>query len=244
MKSQADSYVARELRDNESRSEEVARQHGDRLPYLALAFLVTREPRYLGAARHWMDRAVALPTWAGDEDLGAAHLLFGMAVSYDWLHAHLSETDRARYRAKIAHHAGILYRLLVEEKKWWAKDRLQNHNYVNAMAVAVAGVALSGEEDAAERWLSAAKTNFDRVAELLSPDGASHEGVAYWGYAMDALLKYHFATAGLFPDQDLLSGRHFRGASLFRLHASLPGFRENANYADSPRSSGTGLVTC
>jgi hypothetical protein len=157
-----------------------------------------------------------------------------MSVCYDWLHGHLSESDRLRYRDNIARHAEILYALLAGGRKWWSRDLLQNHNYVNAMAIAVAAVALAGDADGAGRWLAAAKANFDRAAELLSPDGATHEGVAYWGYAMDAFLKYHFATLGLFKDQDLLSGPHFRNASLFRLYSALPGFRESVNYADSP----------
>ncbi len=233
IRQRAEVYV-REGLPSWAKGEEGASEHGALLSHLAFGFLVSRDPRFLEAARTWMNRAVALPTWGSDQDLGAAELLFGMAVAYDWLYEHLSERDRAGYRAEIARHARILHQLLVDRKKWWARDYLQNHNYVNAMSIAVAGVALHGEEDEATWWLEAARANFEEVARLLSPDGASHEGLGYWGCGISALLKYHFATREIFTDQNLLAGDYFGKASLFRLHASLPGFRENVNFADSP----------
>ncbi len=215
---------------------------GDGLPDLALSYLITGNKLYLEAAQKWMDALSSYPDWASNTDIGASNLLFSMAVAYDWLHDDLSEQQRTLYGQKLAKHAAIFYDRLVKKDIWWVRPEylMQNHNYQNVMAMALAGLVLQNENPQANQWLVAAANNFDNALELLSPDGASHEGVGYWGAGLDALLKYYLALP---LQQGVTKIEHhpfFRNTATFRLYASLPGWVDNVDYADSPRSEWKG----
>ncbi len=210
---------------------------GDGLPDLALSYLLTGNKLYLEVAQKWMDALSSYPDWASNTDIGASNLLFSMAVAYDWLHDAFTEQQRNLYSQKLAKHAAIFYERLVKKDIWWIRPEylMQNHNYQNVMAMAVAGLVLRNENPMTEQWLVAAANNFEKALELLSPDGASHEGVGYWGAGLDALLKYYLAL----PSQQGLVRIElhpfFRNTATFRLYASLPGWVDNVDYADSPR---------
>ncbi len=213
---------------------------GNRLPYMAIAYLLTKNEAipgskmYLNGIKKWMNALCSYPNWASNEDLGAAHILFGMSVCYDWLYNEFTPEERAIYRAKITKHAQILYHLLISKKKWWSKAYLQNHNYTNVMALAVAGLALYGEVKEAKDWIRVARENFRYVLYWLSSDGSSHEGVGYWSYGTEALLKYFMALAPIFGLDEVKSSLYFQKTAYFRLHMSLPDFKDNVNYGDSP----------
>lgn len=215
--------------------ENTIRPLGRQLPLLAAAYLFAGDPAYLAAARRQLDRVADLRDWADNRDIGAAALLGGMAIAYDWLYAQLSDAERARYRARMARQADAFYRMLSEGKPWWTTDFLQNHNYTNAASLALAAMALHGEHPDTERWLRAARRNFDQVLEQLSPDGASHEGVGYWASGLLSALKYFLAVEPVFGLDAVRASSYFRLAARYRLHMSLPGFVEIADYADSAR---------
>ncbi|MDO8722030.1 MAG: DUF4962 domain-containing protein, partial [Syntrophales bacterium] len=213
------------------------RDLGNKLPFIAIAYLITHDGKYVKAARKWMDALTSYPNWASNKDLGAAHILFGMSIMYDWMHDVFTEEELSTYRQKMISQADILYRAATNENIWWARASgyLQNHNYTNSMAIAVAGIALYEESGNASAWRRYARQNFKQVISLLSPDGASHEGVGYWGYGMDALLKYYLAVDGIYGMDEPLQSGYFRNAARFRLYSSLPDLVEHVDYADSPR---------
>ncbi|MFW5836631.1 MAG: hypothetical protein ACOCVM_01385, partial [Desulfovibrionaceae bacterium] len=165
------------------------RNLGDKLPWLAMAHLITGKAAFADRALEWMDRFAAAPTWASGRDIGAAHVLFGMAVAYDWLHARISELRRQSYRRAMARHAAVLHDLLTGKKIWWARDLLQNHNHTCAMALVAAGVVLRSETPGAEAWFRDGLDDVKQVLQVMPSDGASFEGVGYWSYSLQSLLK-------------------------------------------------------
>lgn len=205
------------------------------LPDMALAYLLTGKEKYLQGSIKWMDALSSYPNWADNEDVEAAEVLFGMSVAYDWLYDSLIPIQRENYRKKINLHANILHTILVNQKKWWAKDLLQNHNYTNVMAIALAGFALSAEEPQAQEWIKAAQENFQLVLEVLPPDGASHEGVGYWSGGMNALLRYFMAEQSISNIRKIPHHPYFFNAPYFRLYTALPDYNDVADYSDSPR---------
>ncbi len=166
------------------------RVFGDYLPYLAMAYRLSGDQVYLDGARKWMDALVSYQDWATNLDNGTGHILFGMAVAYDWLHDDFSESERQSYRDKMAHHANIFYNLLITEGIWWTGDYYSNHNYTNVLGLALTAIALYGETSEADDWIDAAINNFDTVLSLASPDGACTEGTSYWALQMSHLLPY------------------------------------------------------
>ncbi len=215
-------------------NQEPLRRIGHRLPFMGMAYLMTRDEAYVRSITQWMDYLSALSDWPGT-DLDEAHALAGMAIVYDWLYDRFSTDARARYEITINRHALSIYQDLRSQKAWWATEYLQNHNYVNAMALGLAGLTLAGKHNAAGSYIEAANKNFLKVFSLLSPDGASHEGVHYWAYGTQALLTYSMAASPIFGLEAVRSNPFFRKAAHFRLYTSLPGYEEIANFADSPR---------
>jgi hypothetical protein len=237
VKAKADQYTNEPVTSESMRKKDI-RSLGDRLPFMAMAYLITGQDPYVTATRRLMNMLVSFTDWDGNRDLGAAHLLFGMSVAYDWLYSKWTEAERERFRVTMTEHANALYHALVNKEMWWARREylLQNHNYTNVMAFAVAGEALRGEVPQADAWLTAAEQNFRSVLELLSPDGASHEGIGYWGYGTEAMLKYFLVLPGIDGKRAIENSSFFRNTARFRLYASLPGYVENVDFADSPRT--------
>ena len=131
----------------------------------------------------------------------------------------------------------------------WAQELvstnyLHNHNHTNSMAVGVAGVALLNEFEGAEQWLVLAQKNMARVLEYLPPDGASPEGVGYWSGSASSLVKYIMAVEPVYGVDYARSSPYLKNTAKYRLHASLPGYEENVDYADSPRQDyhGPGFI--
>ena len=211
---------------------------GETLPYLALAYRLSGDPIYLEGARKWMDALVSYQDWASNSDIGAAHILIGMSVAYDWLYDSFTPAERQSYRDKMVHQTNILYNLLITPGSIWWKDHLySNHNYTNVLAITLTAIALYGEAAESDAWLDAAASNFDAVLALLSPDGACKEGTSYWALQMTHMLSY-FISIYRFDNQAgaaMLDNDYFRNGTMFRLYASLPGYAQIADFSDSPR---------
>lgn len=219
--------------DATSYTDNTIRDLGNKVPYLAMAYILSDDAAYLNGAIDWMDAFLTYPNWGTNTDLGASHILLGMALAYDWLFDDFSSEQKATYRAKMILQADILYGLSIGGTHWWSIATLQNHNYVNNMAICTVGIALFGESEESESYVIAAENNFNTVLGLLSPDGFSHEGVGYWGYGMWALLLYFYAIEPWAGKTQIEQHEYFRQATSYRLYMSTPDFSENANYADS-----------
>jgi hypothetical protein len=208
---------------------------GDTLPWLAMAYVFTGDAAFAEKAVVWMDLFALAPKWASDRDIGAAHVLFGMAVAYDWLYDAIPAEKRVRFRKAMARRAETLDALLENKNAWWARDPLQNHNHACAMALVAAGVVLEGESPAARKWLQDGFADIELVLQVMPRDGASSAGVGYWSYSLDSLLKGIMAAA---PQRGLAAAKnspYLSNTAMFRLYASLPGYAQCVDYADSPR---------
>lgn len=205
------------------------RSFGNPLPDMAMAYLFTDSIRYWNGLRRLMDSVLIYPNWADNRDLGPSHILYNMAIVYDWLHDRFTPAERLAIEQKLAVHADTLHLKWKRNNSW-----LQNHNYVCMGAVMTAGVALYDAVPGAEAWVRDAYANFTRVLPLLSPDGVGVEDIPYWGYGLEALLRY-FALEESFLRQDRIRGNDwFRNTWHYRLHNSIPGFWHVANFGDGP----------
>lgn len=209
------------------------RRPADSIVNFTFYYLLTNDIAALNNVERMLTVFCKTTKWADNNDLGAAHSIFALSVAYDWLYDELSPELKASLREAISFHASIFYDLLIKHKFWWTRSPLQNHNYVNTAALAVAAIALYGENPDAVRWLDESRKNFDYVLSLLSPDGASHEGVGYWSYGTLWLLNYYMAMAPFDGLDKVFSSKFFKNTSIYRLYTSLPGFKYNLDYADS-----------
>ena len=213
-------------------TEDSFRSFANRVPWLALAYRLTGQSKYLHAAEGWMLAATRYPSWVGDADSGPGHMLFGLAVGYDWLYHELKPEVRTAVREALLRHGRIMYESAQSGQASWHDAYLQSRLWINAAGLATCGLALFDESDEALGWIAWAQDSFDAVLEALGPDGASHEGVAHWGYGVEYLLKY------LVLQRDLLGVDRFNHPWLgktgdYRLYATLPDGRSCVNFADS-----------
>lgn len=87
---------------------------GDKVPYMAIAYLITEDPKYLTGAKKWMNAFISYDIWgATNDDLGAAHTLYAMALGYDWLYQYLSPLEHTNYEQSMINHL-LFYREAIQ----------------------------------------------------------------------------------------------------------------------------------
>ena len=97
-----------------------------------------------------------------------------------------------------------------------------------------AGLALKNEYPESEKWISLSTSIFDKVIQMLSPDGASQEGVGYWMYGSEYLLtsfRLLKENLGLTTYYDT---SWFKQTSLFGSYLRIPrrSWRDDNNIID------------
>src|SRR5262249_45566473 len=120
----------------------------------AFAFSIERDPRYLTAAKKFMDAAVSYEVWGyrynkPNVDLAAGHLVYGLGWAYDLLYNDLTPAERDRYRTTLVKHGQLLYDYY-KPKAGRTYSYSQNHLFIPMAGLAVAAYALQGEAPEAE----------------------------------------------------------------------------------------------
>jgi hypothetical protein len=123
-------------------------------------------------------------------DLAAGHQLLGLALVYDWCYADLGEDARRTIRETLIKRTSAMFEAAASGKAWWRRSYLQNHLWVNITGMAAAGFALFDDVNDASSWIGLPLQKFQRTMAALGPDGASHEGVGYWEYGAEYMLKF------------------------------------------------------
>jgi hypothetical protein len=221
------------------------REVGNVIPNLALTYLLTGERKYLDAARSWMLASAGYPTWGLGQidgmDLAAGHQLYGLALAYDWLYHDLDREALATARACLERRGQRMYEALLNGQVWWHDAYLQNHQWVDMTGLAAAGMALYGETEGVDGWMLLPLEKARITMASLGPDGASHEGVPYWSYGAEYLLKFMDLARELLGADLFKDNAWFEHTASFRLYAMLPRAswtRESdlMTFADGPRS--------
>jgi hypothetical protein len=212
------------------------RQFGYTVPGMALVALLDEDPKYFEHARAWALKPSEYPLWGAgifeNTGLAAKHQLFGLAIAYDWLYERWSDEDRATLRETLREHGRILYEAAegINDRGWWKDTWRQNHAWNGYQALAVTAIALMGEEPAAGVWLEKALWGARHIVAELPDEGAYEEGLPYWGYGMEALVR--LITAVQPYADDFFKAPYFQHTHLFRLYLAGPEFWQIANFGD------------
>ena len=249
LQTQADRAVRRGppayvLDDGHSGDEQLwQREVGNAMPVLAMAHVLTGEERYRNAACQWAIASCDYKTWGlkriDGMDLATGHQLFGLGLVYDWCYQDLDGAAKRRIRETLVKRASAMFEAAARGKAWWHRAYMQNHLWVNISGMAVAGLALFDEVDEAECWIGLPLDKFRRTMAALGPDGASHEGVGYWEYGVEYMLKF-MDLAATYLDADLYDCSCSRNTALYAQYLSLPrgAWKPNnciVDLADCPR---------
>jgi len=250
VRDQADQAVRRGppeyvLHDRYSGDEQLwQRNVGDTMPVLAMAYALTGDKQYLHAASRWAMASCSYKTWGlgriDGMDLATGHQLVGLGLVYDWCYQDLDEPARRQIRQTLVQRTSAMFEAAATGKVWWHKSYMQNHLWVNITGMAVAGLALFDEVDDAICWIGLPLDKFRRTMAALGPDGASHEGVGYWQYGAEYMLKF-MDLADTCLDVNLYDGPWWRNTAMYVQHLSLPrGAWKSGNcivdLADCPRT--------
>lgn len=201
------------------------REVGNAIPELAMAYCMTGNPKYLKGARDYMLASASYPTWGAgnldNTDLATGHQLYGLALGYDWLYSDLDVTSRDSIRDCLVKRGKCLYELLANEKVWWHRYYLQNHQHVNLAGLAAAGFALHGEAHT-DQWILLPLKKFRQVIATSPPDGGWHEGIPYTGYSLEYILKFLDLSASLLGEDFFQRSSYLKNVASFRLYGSIP----------------------
>jgi len=213
------------------------RQYGYRLPGMALVALLDPDPKYFAQVRRWALKPADYPLWGAgiyeNTGLAAKHQLFGIAIAYDWLYDRWSPDDRQRLSELLRSRGRILYEAAegINDRGWWKEAWKQNHAWNGYQALAVTAIAVAGEEPAAGTWLAKALWGGHNIVAALPDDGSYEEGIPYWGYGMEALVRF-LAAVTPYADQDFYAAPYFANTHLFRLYLAGPDIPSVANFGD------------
>lgn len=210
------------------------RDAGNRLVVVAFAYVVTGNQEFGDLARQ---RLLAYSTWQywgdlagyGQRRLGFHHMIFGVALAYDWMYNSLSESDRQEIRGALARHTQESFeasgspRSVEAWGNWWRRAYTQNHHWVNTAALGMAALALDGEDARSSQWLGLATEQFQRDKALAEGigDGTWHEGLPYQTYALATALPFLYNLNRL-RGTDILPDRYLQAYGLWRIYNSLP----------------------
>ncbi|MFT3734500.1 MAG: heparinase II/III family protein [Rhodocyclaceae bacterium] len=207
---------------------EVSREFIRRSLLWAFAWRITGNEVWLDRARREMLNVASFSDWNPDHYLDVAEMTAGLAITYDWLYAALSEEDRRTIR-----------RAIVDKGIAQARNGHKTFSMTNNWSqVCIAGMvlgALAVEDDepelAADLLAAARKTAFIGL-EAYKPDGVYPEGPTYWSYGTTYEVLLIAALRGARNnDWGLLQAPGLLRSAEFYAHAVGP-TGKHFNFAD------------
>ncbi len=210
-----------------------------RLPTVALHYVLTEDQRSFERTVEFMELLLATPHWELgpeiDSGMGAANIMAGAALAYDWLYHELDPEFREEYRQKLWEHARRMYHAGHlrghGHTAYWQNDPHNNHRWHRNMGLALCALAAyTGEDD--QKWLmKQLAEEIDLVMRWLPEDGSYHEGSSYLTFGGTHLLLGIQAV-------DRCLGTEYRehpflqNAADFMTHALTPGLRNRFPFGD------------
>jgi hypothetical protein len=201
----------------------------------AFAYEIERDPKYLEAAKTYMDAAVSYDIWGyatnkPNTDLAAGHLLYGLGTGYDLLYNDLTPAERERYRKKLAVQGHLMYEAF-KPKPGRSYAYSQNHTFIPIAGLGIAAYAVYGEVPEAAEWARLSRAIYERVLQTYSHDGYYYEGYEYVIFSTPWLIHYldalqHSAGVDLFDQPGL------RSLHLYFAHDLLPGGQQMFDFGD------------
>jgi hypothetical protein len=211
-----------------------------RIPTVALDSVLTGKEQ----SREWtigfLRKLQALDHWQlgeeQDSGMGAANILAGAALAYDWLYDDLDPALRESFRQKLLVMARRMYYGGHLEKNpgshYWQQDPQNNHRWHRDAGLSLAALAIAGDGPGDEWLLSKVYDELRFIHEWLPEDGTCHESPGYMVFGGPYLTLAMQASDRCFGTH-YLDHPFFRYAPLFRMHTLTPGFKDAFPFGDS-----------
>jgi hypothetical protein len=190
-----------------------------RVTYLAMAYRLTDDERYLNRCEREMVAAASFEDWNPSHFLDVAEMTAALAIGYDWLYNDLSPDARVAIREAIVE-KGLKTSL---EGGWWVTTE-NNWNQVCHGGLTLGALAvLEDEPELAEQIIARAIKNVPRAMHEYEPDGVYPEGPSYWKYGTTYNVILIAALESVLGNDFGLSDEPgFMRSPEFYLHATGP----------------------
>jgi hypothetical protein len=215
-----------------------------KLPTAALHYVLTQDEASFKKAKGFLETFLDLPDWetGGEQNsgMGAANIMIGAALAYDWLYNDLDPEFRDKFRAKLLWHARSMYHgghlKGNPGTHYWQNDPANNHRWHRNAGLVLSLLAIY-EGRPEEQWiLQQAVKDLDFVTKWLPHDGTCHEGPLYLTFGGN-----HLTLALDASDQCLgtkfMQAPYFKTTGLFRTHVLLPGAKDVFPFGDCGESA-------
>ena len=158
----------------------ISREFLKREFYLAYAYRLTLDDRFLQRAEQEMLNVAQFSDWNPDHFLDVAEMTMGMAIGYDWLYDQLSDDAKASIRTAIMTKG--LEPSYDSDHNWFLRSN-NNWNQVCNAGMTFGALAIAEDEPLmAEVTIDRAIETIELPMEEYQHNGAYPEGYAYWGY--------------------------------------------------------------
>ena len=188
-----------------------------RIFYLAYAYRMTHQAKYLKRAEQELLAVSAFSDWNPTHFLDVAEMTMAVSIGYDWLYNDLSAESRSAIREAILK-KGIEPSLDTKFNSWLTVTN--NWNQVCNAGMAYGAMAIYEDQpELAKRIINRAIESIVLPMGDYSPNGAYPEGYSYWGYGTSFNVMFISALDKLFGTDFGLSQK--------------PGFLKSAGYMEN-----------
>lgn len=204
----------------------VSREVMRRVYTLALTYHTAHDRRFLDRAWKELEHAGSFKDWNPKHFLDTAEMTHAFAIGYDWLHADLSDKQRAFARDAMIRHGlkpGLRSYRGQERYGWWVTAK-HNWNQVCNGGLLMGALAIADEEPAlAKEIITAAVKSLPRAMNEYAPTGGYKEGPAYWGYGSTYnVLAIASLESALGESFGLANAKGFDLTGHFPVHMTSP----------------------
>lgn len=166
---------------------------GRRLQLMAQYCVQTGEPRLRQTLKPLVFKAASWNPDGGSAmkngDIGAHHLLRGLAWCYDALYQDLTPDERKQLQDVIIARGNQFWKSLNPFKI--GHSEYNNHAWLQALGLAEAGLILQGERPEVADWAEYVRQLYQGLfLACLGYQGDNNEGIAYWGYGLSFVIDY------------------------------------------------------
>lgn len=196
---------------------------GDMLPFAkCLLKLACIQDQWCQPGNEW--RPISLYT---------AETAAAVALAYDWLHDELSLEDRELVERALQRLAFEPYLRAVETKAYPLGVCTDNWCAVVNSGVGIAAAIMAEKLPVAAEIEPITRGEIVAILEELGRDGGWAEGLGYWGWVVESILRYGAVLNDLgMESDDILGHEALRTSSDFPLYLYLPP-REYIGFGDS-----------
>ena len=188
-----------------------------RVFYLAYAWRMTRQEKYLKRAEKELLALSAFSDWNPSHFLDVAEMTMAVSIGYDWLYNDLPESSRGAIKEAILK-KGIEPSMDPRYNGWLKSSN--NWNQVCNAGITYGALAVYEDQpDQSSALINRAVESIVLPMGDYSPNGAYPEGYAYWGYGTSFNVLFISALDKLFGQDFGLSQQ--------------PGFLKTAGYLEN-----------